>query len=145
MLGRFGRKLNDWYVPAMEPPEPVRSGRERDILAEERTAGRGVLSRLRGGPLAGWRLVVFGVVAVVGAVAYANMSGSADGVLVSDGRYDRPVVDSAGVGGGLGGNVTSADYSVPSVTGRWWAGAKPAGRLLLWRRVAMFGNLLRSR
>lgn len=129
MFGRLGRKLSDWYVPAMEAPEPARSGRERDILAEERNRRRGWFWMLRGGPVAGYRLILFGAVFGVIGLGYTALGLGGD---------DDPAVGRSALDGGLGSGgrssavfldegVGAADYGAAIGYGQV-VGEGPGGR-----------------
>lgn len=130
MFGGLGRRISDWHEPAMQPPEPVRAGRERDILAEERVAKRGWFAALRGGgPLAGWRLVAGAALLAGLGLAFTvvgNGEGSQSG---SGGELAPPNAVNPGQGPDFEAALTGADYGAAvgygRVVGRG-AGGRPA-------------------
>ena len=111
LFGGALRRLSDWHEPAMQPPEPVRAGRERDILAEERVAKRGWFAALRGGgPLAGWRLVA-GAALLAGFGLAFTMVGNGGGSERSplDGPLERPAYSGPDGGPDFDAALTGAD------------------------------------
>ena len=113
----------------MQPPEPVRAGRERDILAGERVAKRGWFAALRGGPLAGWRLVA-GAALLAGFGLAFTMAGNDDSSQSPlDGQMERPSYIGPDGGPDFDAALTGADYGAAvgygTVVGRG-PGGRPA-------------------